>query len=387
MNNTDSNRAGRYVSQPGGYKAFVPNPLPPEPPGLMDEEIIRLLSLADQNTGRLDGACYAVPDTELFIKTIAKMYVRKEAVDSSRIEGTRASLIDELELEAGLPVSSGTTDADEIRNYIEAMNYGLKRLEKLPLCLRLLREIHEKLLSGVRGYNRSPGQFRKSQNWIGPPGSAINTATYIPPPVPEMNEALDAFEKFLHKASNIPALIKIGLLHAQFEMIHPFLDGNGRIGRLLITLYLCQQKILSQPLLYLSKVLSQSRQEYYELLSQIGKNGNWEQWLKFYLRAVVIAAEDASAKIKEIVLLRNRHRQLIIDNMQSRAKSALIVLESLFSQPLISLGKVAELLNVSNQTANTLLKDFVEIGILTEQTGKKRNRVYMYKDYVQMFMD
>jgi len=387
LNNTDSNRAGRYVSQPGGYKAFVPNPLPPEPPGLMDEEIIRLLSLADQNTGRLDGACYAVPDTELFIKTIAKMYVRKEAVDSSRIEGTRASLIDELELEAGLPVSSGTTDADEIRNYIEAMNYGLKRLEKLPLCLRLLREIHEKLLSGVRGYNRSPGQFRKSQNWIGPPGSAINTATYIPPPVPEMNEALDAFEKFLHKASNIPALIKIGLLHAQFEMIHPFLDGNGRIGRLLITLYLCQQKILSQPLLYLSKVLSQSRQEYYELLSQIGKNGNWEQWLKFYLRAVVIAAEDASAKIKEIVLLRNRHRQLIIDNMQSRAKSALIVLESLFSQPLISLGKVAELLNVSNQTANTLLKDFVEIGILTEQTGKKRNRVYMYKDYVQMFMD
>lgn len=387
MANTDLNRAGKYISQPSGYKAFIPNPLPPDSSLIMDEEIIRLLSLADQNIGRLDGVCYAVPDTELFIKTIAKMYVRKEAVDSSQIEGTRASLIDELELEAGLPASSGSTDADEIRNYIEAMNYGLKRLEELPLCLRLLREIHEKLLSGVRGHNRSPGQFRKSQNWIGPPGSAINTATYIPPPVPQMNEALDALEKFLHKADSIPVLIKIGLLHAQFEMIHPFLDGNGRIGRLLITLYLCQQKILSQPLLYLSKVLSQSRQEYSGLLSQISKNGDWEQWLKFYLRAVVIAAEDAAAKIKEIVLLRNRHRQLIIDGMQSRAKSALVVLESLFSQPLVSFGKVAELLDVSNQTANNLLNDFVEMGILVEQTGKKRNRVYMYKDYVQMFMN
>lgn len=387
MANTDINRAGKYVSQPSGYKAFIPNPLPPEPSLIMDEEIFRMLSLADQNIGRLDGACYAVPDTVIFMQSIAKMYVRKEAVDSSRIEGTQASLIDELELEAGLPISSGSTDADEIRNYIEAMNYGLKRLEELPLCLRLLREIHEKLLFGVRGHNRSPGQFRKSQNWIGQPGSTINTATYIPPPVQEMNDALDTFEKFLHKADDVPALIKIGLLHAQFEMIHPFLDGNGRIGRLLITLYLCQQKILSQPLLYLSKVLSQSRQEYSGLLSQISKNGDWEQWLKFYLRAVVIAAEDASAKIKEIVILRNRHRQLIIDNMQSRTKSALDVLESLFSQPLVSFGKVAKLLDVSNQTANNLLSDFEQMGILKETTGKKRNRVYMYNEYVQMFID
>ncbi|MBN1787018.1 MAG: Fic family protein [Sedimentisphaerales bacterium] len=387
MAKTDSNRAGRYISQPGGYKAFIPNPLPPEPPIVMDEEIIRILSLADQNTGRLDGACYAVPDTQLFIKTIAKMYVRREAVDSSKIEGTRASLIDALELEAGLPISSGSTDADEIRNYIEAMNYGLKRLEELPLSLRLLREIHKKLLFGVRGQNRSPGQFRKSQNWIGPPGSMINTATYVPPPVGQMNEALDAFEKFLHRADDIPVLIKIGLLHAQFEIIHPFLDGNGRIGRLLITLFLCQQKILAQPLLYLSKILSQSRQEYYDLLLQVSKNGNWEQWLKFYLRSVIIAASDASEKIREIVSLRSRHRQLIIDSMQGRAKSALIVLENLFSQPLVSIGKVMELLDVSNQTANNLVSDFVEMGILKETTGKKRNRIYMYSDYVQMFMD
>ena len=379
-----SSRAGRYVGQSSGYSAFMPQPLPPNPPIKYDDEMQYLLSLADTALGRLDGSMDLVPDIDFFVY----MYVSRESVLSSQIEGTRASLIDELELEAGLPVSSGSTDADEIRNYIEAMNYGLKRLEELPLCLRLLREIHEKLLAGVRGHNRSPGQFRKSQNWIGPEGSTIETAAYIPPCVEYMNESLGNREKFLHSVEFMPILIRTGLIHAQFETIHPFLDGNGRVGRLLITLFLCQQKVLKRPLLYISHYFKQNQSQYYDMLQAVRKQQDgWEKWLKYFLRGVYIVAQESAKTGAGIISLRERHRQIVSKNLKTKSNLGLQLLEKLYRNPVVSPKTAAALLGAAQATTNALLNDFVELGILTEQTGKKRNRIYIYRDYVQMFMD
>jgi len=379
-----SSRAGRYVGQSSGYSAFMPQPLPPNPPIKYDDEMQYLLSLADTALGRLDGSMDLVPDIDFFVY----MYVSRESVLSSQIEGTRASLIDELELEAGLPVSSGSTDADEIRNYIEAMNYGLKRLEELPLCLRLLREIHEKLLAGVRGHNRSPGQFRKSQNWIGPEGSTIETAAYIPPCVEYMNESLGNLEKFLHSVEFMPILIRTGLIHAQFETIHPFLDGNGRVGRLLITLFLCQQKVLKRPLLYISHYFKQNQSQYYDMLQAVRKQQDgWEKWLKYFLRGVYIVAQESAKTGAGIISLRERHRQIVSKNLKTKSNLGLQLLEKLYRNPVVSPKTAAALLGAAQATTNALLNDFVELGILTEQTGKKRNRIYIYRDYVQMFMD
>ena len=245
-------RAGRYIKQLEGYSAFIPAPLPPEPPVRMDHELMRLLSDADRALGRLDGVSSILPNPNMFVA----MYVRHEAVLSSQIEGTQSSLDDVLEFEVDAR-GEHPKDIEEVVNYVRAMNHGLRRLEELPLCLRLLREIHEELLKGVRGAERSPGEFRRSQNWIGPAGCDLNTATFVPPPVHEMKQALDNFEKFLHDTESNPRLIHCGLAHAQFETIHPFLDGNGRVGRLLITLLLCQQNILQKPLL-ISQLLFES---------------------------------------------------------------------------------------------------------------------------------
>lgn len=282
--------AGRFVKQLEGYHAFIPAPLPPDPPLATDPELACLLSEADRALGRLDGVATVLPNPDLFVA----MYVRHEAVLSSQIEGTQSSLDDVLQFQIDATGKELPKDVEEVVNYVNAMNYGLERIASLPLSLRLIREIHERLMAGVRRAERTPGEFRRSQNWIGPQGCTLSNATFMPPPVHEMQAAVDNFEKFLHDAT-VPVLIQCALAHAQFETIHPFLDGNGRIGRLLITLLLCERKVLHRPLLYLSLFLKVHRSEYYDRLTAIRRDGNWEGWLKFFLGGILEVSQSATA--------------------------------------------------------------------------------------------
>lgn len=376
-------RAGTYQQQPNGYKAFMPAPLPPNPPLVVDDELQTLLSQADRALGRLDGSIQTLPDPDLFVL----MYVRKEAVLSSQIEGTQSSLNDLLRAEAQIFDPDRPVDVKEVSNYVAALNYGLSRLSDLPVSTRLIREIHERLLKGVRGANLQPGELRKSQNWIGPAGSTINTATFVPPPPHEVPGQLGDLERFVHSEEAMPALIRIGLTHAQFETIHPFLDGNGRTGRLLITFLLCQQEILQQPVLYLSHFLKANRAEYYDHLQNVRTDGGWEQWLKFFLRGVGEVSQQATETARAIVDLRERDRQKIVDELGRVAGNALKVHESLFRFPLVSVNAISDLLGVSYTAANRLIERLVEIGLLTEATGNSRNRVFNYSHYIQLFSD
>ena len=273
--------AGEYRQQPGGYRAFEPAPLPPQPQAPIDEETQALLSSADRALGRLDGSIQTLPDPNLFVF----MYVRKEAVLSSQIEGTQSSLNDVLEAEAKLFKSTHPDDVQEVIAYVAAMTHGLERLHALPVSVRLICEVHEKLLRSVRGSELQPGRLRNKQNWLGPAGCTLHNATFVPPPPSVVPDALADLERFLHQKDHIPTLIKIGLAHAQFETIHPFLDGNGRVGRLLITLLLCERQVLMQPVLYLSFYFKRHRDLYYEML-QGTRNGDWTIWLKFFLKAI-----------------------------------------------------------------------------------------------------
>ncbi len=300
-------RAGQYLERAEGYTAFVPAPLPPNPPVNLDAEMVLLLSRAVESLGRLDGITYVLPNPDLFVA----MYIRQEAVLTSQIEGTQSTLEDVLQFEIDETGQEIPKDVTEVVNYIKAMKYGLERLEELPVCLRLLREIHEILLAGVRGGDRSPGEFRKIQNWIGEKGCNLANASFIPPPVPQMHEALDSLEKFIHQQTDIPFLLQCGLIHAQFETIHPFLDGNGRIGRLLVTFLLCQRGSLQKPLLYLSAYFKAHRLEYYERLMAIRDRGDWEGWLKFFLKGVYEVSKTATETARAILNLRENHRQLI----------------------------------------------------------------------------
>ncbi|UCG93550.1 MAG: Fic family protein, partial [Candidatus Aerophobus sp.] len=362
-------RAGGYITQPAGYKAFIPAPLPPEPPIAWDEELQNLLSKADMALGRLDGVAMILPNPDLFVA----MYVRKEAVLSSQIEGTRATLIDVFDYET---TGQMVKDVDEIVNYVRAMNRGLERLTSLPLSLRLIREIHGELLQGVRGEHRTPGEFRTSQNWIGPPGSTINNAVFIPPPPHEMKVGLSDLEKFIHKADSLPALVKNALIHAQFETIHPFLDGNGRVGRLLITFILVQKDILKRPLLYLSYYFKRNREEYYERLNNIRNRGDWEGWLKFFLRGVYEVSEQAMETAERIIALQERDRVRFVDS-----PNGLKLMDHLFMNPLITIHEIRRLTEISHATAGRLVKQMTELGILKEITGYARNRKFLYKDY------
>jgi Fic family protein len=376
-----SNRAGLYIRQPEGYSAFIPAALPPEPPIMMDAELMTLLSDADRALGRLDGSIQTLPDPDLFVF----MYVRKEAVLSSQIEGTRSSLNDVLEAEAAIQDPKRPRDVSEVLNYVEAMNYGLARLSELPVSTRLLSEIHAHLLAGVRGADKLPGEMRRSQNWIGPEGATLREATYVPPPPHEMNAALSNLEKFLHANDPIPALVRIGLAHAQFETIHPFLDGNGRVGRLLITFLLCERGTLQKPVLYISHYFKQHRTEYYELLQNVRDEGDWESWLKFFLVGIAEVSREATDTARRIVELRERHRRLIAREFGRVAGNASIVLEGLYSQPFISINQVASRTGVSFPAASSLVSKFTEHGLLTEVTGQARNRRFQYSPYVQIF--
>jgi Fic family protein len=312
------------------------------------------------------------------------MYVRQEAVLSSQIEGTQSTLEDVLQFEIDARGEDHPKDVEEVVNYVGAMRYGLDRLEELPLSLRLIREIHERLLHGVRGGHRAPGEFRTSQNWIGPPGCTLATAAFVPPPVHEMHQALDNFERFLHQTTSLPVLIHCGLAHAQFETIHPFLDGNGRVGRLLITFLLCQQQILSRPLLYLSHYLKTHRAEYYDRLTAIRNDGNWEAWLKFFLRGVFQVSQAATDTARAILDLREAHREVIAQKMGG-STNGLRLLDLLFEQPIINIRLVERHIDCSYVTAGKLVDQLVELKMLQEITGGQRNRLYRYEPYLVLF--
>ncbi len=384
MRGTLATRAGRYIQQPQGYRAFIPKGLPPDPPVRMHQEMWQLLSQADRALGRLDGATEILPNPDLFVF----MYVRREAVLSSQIEGTQASLMDVLEFEAQALQPGRPHDVGEVVNYVNAMNYGLERLKELPLSLRLICEIHGKLLTGVRGSERTLGEFRQTQNWIGAPGpEGLGNAIFVPPPPYEMQESLGNLENFFHDRTPLPMLIKVGLIHAQFETIHPFTDGNGRLGRLLITFLLCGKGILKRPLLYLSYFFKRYRSEYYDRLQAIRDKGDWEGWLKFFLKGVYEVAQEATNTARQIVNLREGHRFLINHQLGRRSGKALVLLENLYFRPIISVDYVMEATELTFSNANALVKQFCNFGLLREITGQRRNRLFSYAPYLAIFKD
>jgi Fic family protein len=374
-------RAGRFIKQVEGYKAFIPAPLPPEPALLFDPEMLRLLSEADHAVGQLDGVASKLPNPEFFVA----MYVRHEAVLSSQIEGTQSTLEDILEYEIGAGGAEQPKDVEEVVNYVSAMNHGLARLDTLPLSLRLIREIHEKLMTGTRGGEKNPGEFRRTQNWIGPSGATLRTARFVPPPVSDMQAALDNLENFLHD-EELPILVHCALVHAQFETIHPFLDGNGRVGRLLITFLLCHRQVLSKPLLYLSAYLKTNRIEYYDRLMAIRNNGDWEGWIKFFLRGVSEVSRAATGTAHSIVTLRETQRANINKQLAAATiANSMKLLDLLFDHPIVTVRIVEENLNCAFVTASKLVDEFVKHGILKETTGGQRNRVFRFEPYLDIF--
>ncbi|SDF65892.1 Fic family protein [Methanolobus vulcani] len=374
-----SERAGKFVLTPNGYRSFIPKELPPEPPIDYDDELRLLLSKADRNLARLDGITSVLPNPDLFIA----MYVKKEALLSSQIEGTQASLEGVLEFEADLVPKEDINEIKEVVNYISALDYGINRLKETSMSIELIKEIHKILLEGTRGDGLNSGNFKTCQNYIGTPGASIMEAIFVPP-TPEITiPAIEGLERFLLEKDNIPALVKIGLIHAQFETIHPFLDGNGRIGRLLITFDLVWKEILSKPLLYLSFYLKNNRSEYYDLLMKVRTEGAWEDWLKFFLKGVSETSEEAVNTAREIIKLKDDMTKLLYEKSVSSIH-AIRLIDLLFESPLISNADVVEKLNITSVTATSLMNKFEEIGILTEITGKKRYKRYLFTDYVDI---
>lgn len=377
MFNQKTTRAGSIRRQPSGYDAFIPVELLPLPEIDIDAEILELVSEASIRLGRLDGIGRNLPNPELFIS----IFVRQEALLSSQIEGTQCTLDDIL----NFPIEPQKEDEDvkEVINYIEAMKYGLARLPLLPLSRRLLCEIHEVLLRGSRGKEKTPGQVRKSQNWI--KGTSPADAHYVPPPVYEMENCLADFEKFLHVKKNIIPLIQVAIAHAQFESIHPFLDGNGRLGRLLITLFLCERQMLSQPLLYLSHFLKGNQFEYYRKLDAIRQDGDWEGWIKFFLNGVIRVSDQAIKNAENLTTLSVAHHQLLRNNKSSN--SALQLLDYLYEQPAINVGMVERQLGCAYATAKSAIKELEDLGLLKETTGFKRNKRYEYAPYLAFWRE
>ncbi len=376
-------RAGKYVRQAIGYRAFIPACLPPEPPVQMDEGLQDLLSRADRALGRLDGSIQTLPHPDLFVY----MYVRKEAVLSSQIEGTQSSLQDVLAAEAKVLSSRRPQDVGEVVNYVKAMNHGLDRLPELPVSVRLIREIHKTLLAGVRGSQSNPGELRTTQNWIGPAGCTLSGATFVPPPPEEVPRAMSDLERFLHGNARMPLLMKIGLAHCQFETIHPFLDGNGRVGRLLVTFLLCERKVLLKPVLYLSHYFKRRRQEYYERLQAVRDSGDWEAWVAFFLRGVLEVSQEATETARRILTLREKHRQIITNHLGRAAGNGHRTLEHLFLHPIVAVNEVKDLIGTTYPAANDLVAKFAEHGILREMTGHRRNRRFLYNEYIELFQD
>lgn len=369
-------RSGRYFSQPSGYKAFIPTPLPPVPPLKLDEDLNSLLADANIALGRLDTLGFLLPN----IDYIVAMYVRKEALLSSQIEGTQASLENIFEYESHSPIPN-VQDVEEVVNYIKALNHGLKRLDEFPMSVRLIKEIHEILLQDGRGKDKTPGEFKRSQNWIGPSGATLKNASFVPPPPAETLDAMGQLELYMHKEVALPILINCALIHYQFETIHPFLDGNGRIGRLLITFYLCWKKVMQKPLLYLSYFFKLHRQEYYDRLNLVREKGDFEQWIAFFLKGVIWTSESALETVKNVLSLADRHKKLLFEKKVS-SPVAIALLDRLLSKPHLSTHDVIEEFQLSFQTAQTLIRQLEDLGILKEITGRKRDRRYSYWEYL-----
>lgn len=357
--------SGRTVRCPGGYTAFIPAALPPELH--WTSRLTRSLSDADRMIGKLAGEGVRLPNPHLLIRP----FVRREAVLSSRIEGTQSSLGELLAAEAGATVERSPADLREVGNYVTALEYGIKRLKTLPLSLRLTRELHEKLTKGS-GSHLTPGQFRRTQNWIGTPGSTLNNATYVPPPPSEMMECLGDWEKFLHDRS-LPPLVQAALMHAQFESIHPFLDGNGRVGRLLITLFLIEREILPAPLLYLSAFFEATRRDYYDHLLSVTEEGKWNEWLHYFFNGVARQSEDALSRAGRINKLLEEWRAIAAD---LPLKTAGKIVDLLAANPYLTVKKASQQIKIPFTTVQRTVARLEKLGIVTETSGGARNRVY-----------
>ncbi len=374
-------RSGEYVMTAVAgerVRAYVPPPLPPEPPVRMDG-LYGLIEEANRALGRLDGVTSALPDTPLF----QYMYVRKEALLSSQIEGTQSSLSDLLLFESDKAPGVPLDDVQEVSNYVAAMQHGLERLRGgFPLSLRLIREIHEILLSKGRGVSKQPGEFRRSQNWIG--GSRPGNAVFVPPPPDRMLDCMGELEKFIHSQEpNLPVLIKVALIHVQFESIHPFLDGNGRLGRLLITFLLCAEGALKAPILYLSLFLKSNRKHYYDLLQLVRERGDWEAWLEFFLTGIRDTSEQAAETARQILDLFEKDR-VRIERLGRPAVSASRVYQYLQSKPILSVPATAEQLDLSPPTVRKSVRHLVELGIAREATGRQRGHLFVYDEYLDI---
>lgn len=372
-----NDRAGYWKTNLSGemaYQSFVPSPLPPTQPIEISEDILEQLIKANSQLAILESVATRIPDVDLFVS----MYVRKEALMSSQIEGTQATLEDVLD-----PLIEDNTNRNvaDVVNYIKATEYAIRRLHELPLCNRLLKETHAILMEGVRGQEKNPGEFRCSQNWIGGKGSTLRNAKYIPPSPDDMTEAMSDLEKYINADDRLDGLIRAALIHYQFETIHPFLDGNGRIGRLLITLFLMEKKILTTPALYISYFLKKNRVEYYDRMTEVRSKGNYEQWVKFFLQAIAESAKDAIAAIDELTALHDKNVDLVA-GMGRASKNAMLVFRYLEANPIIEIGKTAEALGITFGTASNVVERLSSAGILEQTTTGRRNRTFAYKDYL-----
>ena len=371
-----SQRVGVIRRLPEGYDAFIPHPLFPDGPKLdFDTELMLLQSEADRALGELKGITDLLPNPDLFIA----FYVRKEALLSSQIEGTQCSLDDVLQADRD---DSGIKPVSEVVNYINAMNYGIEQLLSLPLSIRLIHEIHRHLLKGVRGREKRPGEFKANQNWIGPPGSQFNEATYIPPPPTLMPDLMGDFEKYYHVEKLLPPLMKAAILHAHFETIHPYADGNGRLGRLLITFMLCEKGILDKPLLYLSLFFKEHRADYYDLLMKVRFEGRWEDWIKFFLRGVRNTSFEALRTAREILELQSKDRDRVED--VAHHKASFPCYDLICEQPIISISAASKKLGISYPSMKQTFDDFIRLKILSPYGQKKRNKLFSYESYLEI---
>ena len=366
--------SGKLIRANGGYWAFLPNPLPP--PINWDADLVSLLSKADRALGSLSGLGETLPNPHLLIYP----FLRREAVLSSKIEGTQSSLSDLFLFE--VTQVEKPPDVREVQNYVRALEYGLKRLNEFHLSLRFIRELHGILMENVRGKHATPGEFRQSQNWIGSFGATLNEATFVPPPVPEMMECLQKLEKFLYTNNNLPPLIEVAMVHYQFEVIHPFLDGNGRVGRLLIIFLLCSRNVLSKPLLYLSAFFEQHRQRYYDLLLKVSANGAWRDWIEFFLQAVLKQSEDAVLRSRQLQELQRQYFH--IGREKRFPPSALQLIDFIFMKPVINTKSAQDFLNLSFPGTQKSIKMLLEAGILTEITGRQRDRAYAAREVLKI---
>jgi Fic family protein len=372
-----ASRGGHFVRQKEGYHAFLPKELPPDPPVVLDANLQCMLSDADRALARLDGMAIILPNVDLFVA----MFMKKEALISSQIEGTQASLKGVLEFEAKVPSNENINDIREVLNYLKAMDYGLEQLKNGPLSLDLIREIHRVLIQGTRGSRYNPGEFRTIQNYIGRKGGTIFNADFIPPPPGQVEDLMRNLGEFMNCRDDLPPLVKIALIHSQFETIHPFLDGNGRMGRLLVTFYLCGNGILSRPLLYMSLFMNRHKEEYMTLLNKTRTDGDLESWVRFFLEGVIDVSKEAGNAAKEIILLKEKVLEMLVQNDVAGA-NAIKLTNILFSRPIVSIPGVAEALGVSKPAALKLVSKFAEMGVLTEITGKQRFKKFMFTDYV-----